>query len=148
VALRLRLQYGVCEKLCVPAEGRGELTLTSGPASLDAALRAAEARVPERKSLGESGAISIRAIRRESGSGSGRVIVDVAGPADVDLFVEGPTPQWALPVPSRIDGAPPGMQRFAFDLDGVPSGERYEGAMLTLTAVAPGRAIEVTTRLD
>ena len=27
VALRLRLQYAICEKLCVPAEGHSELTL-------------------------------------------------------------------------------------------------------------------------
>ena len=48
----------------------------------------------------------------------------------------------------RPGGAPPGLQRFAFEIDGVPPGEGYQGALITLTAVAPGRAIEVTTRLD
>ena len=56
----------------------------------------------------------------------------------VDLFAEGPTPQWALPVPANR-GAPAGLQRFAFDLDGAPPGESYQGALLTLTAVTPGR---------
>ena len=50
----------------------------------------------------------------------------------VDLFAEGPTPDWALPVPSQIAGAPAGQQRFAFELDGLPSGAKPEGATLTL----------------
>jgi DsbC/DsbD-like thiol-disulfide interchange protein len=149
VALRLRLQYAICEKLCVPAEGRSDLTLTGGRTSQDQALTAAEGRVPKRLNLGEGGDLSIRSIRREQGpANKERVVVDVAGPAGVDLFAEGPDQQWALPVPTPITGAPPGLQRFAFELDGAPTGASYRGAMLTLTAVMPGRAIEVATRLD
>lgn len=149
VTLRLRLHYAICEKLCVPAEARSELTLASGRASQDAALTAAEGRVPKRLALGEGGDLSIRALRRErDAAGKERAVVDVAGPAGVDLFVEGPSQAWTPPVPTAVDGAPPGQQRFVFDLDGAPSGERYQSAFLTLTAVAPGRSIEVTTRLD
>jgi DsbC/DsbD-like thiol-disulfide interchange protein len=149
VALRLRLQYAICEKLCVPAEARGDLTLASGRASQDAALTAAEGRVPRRLALGEGGDLSIRSLRRERvDGGKERAVVDVAGPAGVDLFVEGPTQQWALPVPAPITGAPAGLQRFVFDLDGAPTGEKYQGTLLTLTAVVPGRSIEVVTRLD
>jgi DsbC/DsbD-like thiol-disulfide interchange protein len=148
-ALRLRLQYAICEKLCVPAEGRSELTLASGRASQDAALTAAEGRVPKRLNLGEGGDLSIRSVRRERGADNKeRGVVDVAGPAGVDLFVEGPNQQWALPVPTPVEGAPPGLRRFVFDLDGAPTGESYQGALLTLTAVTPGRSIEVSTRLD
>ena len=150
VTLRLRLQYAICEKLCVPAEARGELTLPSSRASQDAALTAAEARVPKRLGAGEGGELSIRSVRRQQQSGSQkeRVSVDVAGPAGVDLFVEGPDPRWALPVPTPVDGAPKGLRRFVFDLDGAPTGAAYRGALLTMTAVAPGRAIEVSSRLD
>jgi DsbC/DsbD-like thiol-disulfide interchange protein len=149
VTLRLRLQYAICEKLCVPAEGRSELTLASGRASHDAALAASEGRVPKRLNLGEGGDLSIRSLRREQGTpGKERAVVDVVGPAGVDMFAEGPNQTWALPVPMPVAGAPAGQQRFVFDLDGAPSGERYQGALLTLTAVAPGRAIEVATRLD
>jgi DsbC/DsbD-like thiol-disulfide interchange protein len=153
VTLRLRLQYAICEKLCVPAEARGELTLPSRRASQDAALSAAEGRVPKRHNVGAGGELAIRSIRREpsggqKGSQKERVSVDVVGPAGVDLFVEGPDPQWALPVPTPVDGAPKGLRRFVFDLDGAPKGTAYRGALLTLTAVAPGRAIEVSSRLD
>jgi len=148
VSLRLRLQYAVCEKTCVPANGSGELTLPSARTSQDAALAAAEARVPKKVALGAGDQLSIRSVHREQGPDKPRAVVDVAGPADVDLFAEGPTTHWALPVPTRIAGAPAGIQRFAFELDGAPAGERYEGALLTLTAVTPTQAIEVTTRLD
>ena len=104
VTLRLRLQYAICEKLCVPAEARSELTLASGRVSQDAALTAAEGRVPKRANLGEAGDLSIRSVRRERGTGDKeRVVVDVAGPSGVDLFVEGPNQQWALPVPTPVD---------------------------------------------
>ena len=150
VTLRLKLDYAVCEKLCVPAEGKAELTVKSGSASNDAALAAALARVPKKVALGEGSPLAIRAVRREGGGAQGRVIVDVAAPAgaDVALFAEGPAPDWALPVPTAVEGAPAGLRRFAFDLDGAPPGAKYDGAAITLTAVAGEHAIELTTRLD
>ncbi|MCC6886984.1 MAG: cytochrome C biogenesis protein [Hyphomicrobiales bacterium] len=149
VTLRLRLQYAICEKLCVPVEARSELTLASGPATQDAALAAAEARVPQRLALGEGNDLSVRSVRRERAvGGKERAVVDVTGPRDVDLFVEGPSAHWALPVPTPVAGAPEGQHRFVFELDGAPVGEAYRGALVTLTAVAAGRAIEVRTRLD
>jgi hypothetical protein len=78
------------------------------------------------------------------------ITVDVAFPAGapVDLFAEGPTQDWALPVPSPIAGAPAGQQRFTFELDGFPPNTKPDGATLTLTAVAGEQAIEVRYRLD
>jgi DsbC/DsbD-like thiol-disulfide interchange protein len=150
VVLRLKLDYAVCEKLCVPAEGRSELVLAGGPSSLDAALAAAAARVPQKVALGQGPALAVKSVRREDGAAKPRIIVDVAAPPGTDavLFAEGPTPEWALPVPGRIEGAPAGLQRFAFELDGAPPGAKYDGAAVTLTAVAGDAAIEVATHLD
>jgi len=171
VTLRLKLDYAVCEKLCVPAEGKAELALGGAPAGADAALARAQAQVPKKsvlgdgaravaqngakpdgikESAGDGGALSIRAVRRDNGGARPRILVDVAAPAgsDVALFVEGPGPDWALPVPTAIDGAPAGLKRFAFDLDGAPPGASYDGARVTFTAVAGDRAIEVATHLD
>jgi DsbC/DsbD-like thiol-disulfide interchange protein len=156
VMLRLKLDYGVCEKQCVPAVAKVELVLSKvqsalpqGASAHDATLVTAEAKVPKRVAVGEGGTLSIRAVRREVASPRPRVLVDIAGPAGVDLFAEGPTAQWALPVPERVDGAPAGLQRFAFELDGLPPGASDRNAQITLTAVAPnGEAIEVVTRLD
>jgi DsbC/DsbD-like thiol-disulfide interchange protein len=149
VTLRLKLDYAVCEKLCVPAEGKAELMVKDG-SSPDAALATALAKVPKQVALGEGSPLAIRAVRRESDGSRSRVVVDVAAPAgtDVALFAEGPAPEWALPVPMAVTGAPAGLRRFAFELDGAPPGAKYDGAAITLTAVAGEHAIEVTTRLD
>lgn len=150
VALRVKINYAICEKLCVPAEGKAELKLTLGPASEDAALAATEARVPKPLALGEAGAVTILAVHRELADGRQRVVVDVTAPegATTDLFVEGPTSDWALPLPEPAAGAPAGMRRFAFDIDGLPAGAKIKGAQLNLTLVAGEDAIEVATHLD
>ena len=150
VMLRLHLDYAVCEKLCVPAEAKAELMLSGDVTGHDKALAEAEARVPRPAQLGDDAPLSIRRVAREADSRIARILVDVAAPAGrpVELFVEGPTPDWALPLPQPIAGAPAGVTRFAFDLAGLPSDAKTEGAVLTLTAVAGDRAIEVTTRLD
>jgi len=150
VKLRLKLDYAVCEMLCVPAEATAELVLTGGPSSHDARLAAAEARVPKTTALGEGSALAVKSVRREATGGRPRILVDVAAPpaAEIALFAEGPTADWALPVPAAVDGAPKGLQRFAFELDGAPPGASYDGARIVLTAVAGEAAIEVVTRLD
>jgi DsbC/DsbD-like thiol-disulfide interchange protein len=150
VTLRLKLAYAICEKLCVPAEAKAELTLPSGAASQDAALAAAEARVPKRAAPGEGRALVIHSVRSVKGPGQPHVVVDLAAPpgGPVELFAEGPNERWALPVPAAVDGAPAGLRRFTFELDGAPPGENYAGALLLLTAVAGSEAIEVPIRLD
>jgi DsbC/DsbD-like thiol-disulfide interchange protein len=150
VTLRLKLDYAVCEKLCVPAQGKAELTLAGGSSSRAGALAEAEARVPKKLALGEGSPLAVKSVRKEDGAARPRVIVDVAAPpgSAVALFAEGPTSDWALPVPTAIGGAPAGLQRFAFDLDGGPPGAKYQGLPITLTAVAGKDAIEVVTRLD
>jgi DsbC/DsbD-like thiol-disulfide interchange protein len=132
------------------AEGKGELVLAGGPSSHDTALAAAAARVPQKAALGQGSTIAIKSVRREDGAARPRIVVDVAAPsgASVALFAEGPAPDWALPVPTPIEGAPAGLQRFAFELDGAPPGAKYNGAAVTLTAVAGDAAIEVATHLD
>ncbi|MBV8513058.1 MAG: cytochrome C biogenesis protein [Xanthobacteraceae bacterium] len=151
VTLRLKLEYAICEKLCVPAEASLELPLAAGAeSSTNETLAAAESRVPKPASVGDSALLAVRSVHEEPGARFTRVIVDVAAPAgeQVDLFAEGPSPEWALPVPMPIAGAPSGLQRFAFDLDGLPPGADPHGAVLTLTAAAGRSAIEVKTKLE
>jgi DsbC/DsbD-like thiol-disulfide interchange protein len=150
VMLRLKLDYAVCEKLCVPAEAKLELLLTGERGAQEAAVDTAEARVPKPVSIGDQGMPAIRSVRHEAGPGKPRIIVDVAAPAgsEVTLLAEGPTLRWALPLPKPIAGAGPGLQRFSFELDGLPPGAKPSGATLRLTAIAGDQAIEAAFRLD
>ena len=133
VLLRLKIDYAVCEKICVPADGRAELALDGAPSALAARIGAGDAMVPKRAALGDAGTLAIHAARREGS----KVLVDVAAPAgtEVELFAEGPTPDWALPVPARIADAAGGLHRFAFDLDG--NVERKLGHADRTAAVLP-----------
>jgi DsbC/DsbD-like thiol-disulfide interchange protein len=144
--LRLSLNYAVCEKLCVPATGEATLELASTPSPHEPRLAAAEAQTPKQVRVGETAPFGIAAVRREPGSPFPRVVVEVAAPATapLDLFAEGPTADWALPLPESVPGAPPGRQWFAFDLDGAPPGVDTTGARLRFTLVSGGHAIEVT----
>ena len=148
-ALHVKLDYAICGNLCVPAQASLDLVLSGKPGAEEGALAAAEARVPRHVPLGAGGDLIIRAVHRVADGGRARVVVEVAAPAGtpVDLFAEGPTPDWALPLP-KPDDAAAGVRRFTFDLDGLPPGASAEGATLTLTAVSPTDAVEVQAHLD
>jgi DsbC/DsbD-like thiol-disulfide interchange protein len=148
VTLRVKLEYAICQKVCVPVEASAELLLAGVPSTYDARLVAALSQVPKKRSLGEGVGLVIRALRRDAAQAS--AIVEVAAPAatKVDLFAEGPTAEWALPVPAPSGAPAAGVQRFVFALDGAPPGASYIGAPITLTAVAGSEAIEVTALLQ
>lgn len=149
VALSLKLDYAICEKLCVPAEAVVQIALPAQGGDQEAALAAGETRVPRPAALAAVGPLSIVSVQRQ-GADRARIVVDVksANADAVDLFAEGPTAEWSLPLPEPMAGAPPGMRRFAFDLDGYPPGADPRGAQLRLTAVSSTGAIEVMVHLD
>ena len=144
VALVVKADYAVCEKICIPAEGKAELNVTGKPGGQEGWLKQNEMLVPSTGKIGGDERLAVRAVKREDK----RILVDVAAPGAVELFAEGPAADWALPVPSPVDGATAGQQRFVFELDGLPPNAKPDGATLMLTAVSDGQAIEVPYRLD
>ena len=92
----------------------------------------------------------LRKAWRDTASGKPRVFVEVAAPAgaEVDLFAEGPTSDWALPLPEPVAGAAAGTQRFAFDLDGLPTGASGAGRGPQAHRDRRREAIEAVFRLD
>jgi len=147
VTLRADINYAVCEKLCIPVEARAELPFTSVASTEDSALFAALDTVPKPANVGDPNPLTIRDVKRD---GKASVLVDVVSPdgQPVSLFVEGPTPDWALPVPDLRENAPTGVKRFAFELEGVPPGVSPEGAALKLTLVGGDRAYEFNVNLN
>jgi DsbC/DsbD-like thiol-disulfide interchange protein len=146
VKLNAKIDYAVCEKLCIPAEGKAQLVLERSAAANDV-LTAAEARVPKPVPAGE---IALK-LKRAGAKPKPLVTLEVAAPEGeaVEVFVEGPGKDWALPIPKVAQGAPKGHRHFSFEFDGLPPGADPMGKYdLTFTVVTPTRAFEATTRLD
>lgn len=147
VTLRADINYAVCEKLCIPVEAKAELGFNSVASTEDAGLFAALDTVPKPANIGDPNPLTIRDVKRE---GANKVVVDVVTPdaRNVNLFVEGPTPDWALPIPEPLNESPPGVKRFAFDLEGLPPGAKPDGAALKFTLVGAEKSYEFNTNLD
>ena len=148
VTLRADITYAVCDKLCIPVEATSELTFSSVASTEDGGLATALDAVPKPANIGDPNPLTIRDVRRD---GPKNVVVDVVAPADarkVNLFVEGPTPDWSLPIPAPVEPSPPGVKRFSFELDGLPPGAKPDGAALKFTLVAPDKSYEFNTNLE
>src|ERR1700753_57431 len=148
VTLRAAVNYAVCEKICIPVEADAELPFTSVASTEDNTLFASLDTVPKPASVGDPNPLTIRDVKRE---GKSTVLVDVVAPDDVkpvNLFVEGPTPDWGLPVPQPVEHSPPGVKRSSFQLDGLPPGANPDGAALKFTLVGGEHSYEFNTNLN
>lgn len=152
VTLRASISYAVCEKLCIPVEANAELGFVSVASTEDSAIAAALETVPKPAKIGDTTPVAIREVRRDGKL----VLVDVIvrdeknathKDKEVQLFAEGPTADWALPVPKLIKREADGIQRFAFELDGLPPGVTADGAVLKLTVAGSGAAYEINATL-
>jgi DsbC/DsbD-like thiol-disulfide interchange protein len=146
VQLRAAVSYAVCEKLCLPVEAEAELAFTSAASALDSVVAGALNKVPKPVGTAEATPIALKSFKRIGD----RVIIDIAAqnPAGLEVYAEGPTPDWALPVPKRVDIDEKDIVRFEFKLDGLPAKARPEGAQLKLTVVGADGAFEYNIRLN
>jgi DsbC/DsbD-like thiol-disulfide interchange protein len=147
VTLRANINYAVCEKICIPVEASAELAINSVASTEDSVLFAALDTVPKPANVGDPNPLTILDVKR---AGKSEVLVDVVTPDSrpVHLFVEGPTPDWGLPVPKPLEHSPPGVKRFSVQLDGVPPGVNPDGAALKLTLVGGDRSYEFNINLN
>ena len=147
VTLRASISYAVCDKICIPVEASAELAFASVASTEDGNLSDALNTVPKPANVGDPNPLTIRNVKRE---GKKNVVVDVTAPEarEVSLFVEGPTPDWARPVPKLAEQSPPGVKRFVFELDGLPPDASADGAALKLTLVGGDLAYEFNVSLN
>ncbi len=145
--LELSLDFAVCEALCVPAHAQLSLDVPPGPGTPNAALAAARASVPAPAVLGSDATPAVLSVKVD-GNAKPAVVEVIArtGAEKADLFAEGPSEAWALPLPTR-EPAGQGRTRFTFALDGLPSGATWKGAQLRLTLVDGDRAVETPAPL-
>ncbi len=148
VQLKLKLDFAVCEKLCVPAEAELALEIPSAASARVALLDEAERRVPRRAALGGTVAgLAITRVKLERGAAPRALVEGSAPDGSFDLFAEGPNERWALPLPEKIESKD-GKFRFQLAIDGAPPGGPPIPPKLVLTLVAGDGAIEVEAPLD
>jgi DsbC/DsbD-like thiol-disulfide interchange protein len=147
VKLALKLEFAVCERLCIPAEAEMRLEVRGSVGKVPL-LDEADARVPRKARLSDAPGLSVLSVRLERGP-KPRALVEIKAPAgsDPDLFAEGPTEAWALSLPEKVAGEA-GRVRFAIPLEGAPPGADPIPLKLRLTLVAGREAIEIEAPLD
>ncbi len=145
VELAVKIEYGICRDICVPAEAALALTLPAdaAPPAPDG-LQKALLRVPVPAGAQRPRDPTLSAGRVDRARD--RLIFEVAYPAGaqgIDLFVEAPDGIY-LPLPKKIADEGRGRATFELDLsDGVEIAE-ISGKRLTLTLVASTGQAEAT----
>lgn len=147
ITLAIRVLYGLCAEVCVPAEA--DVTARLDPdATVDQAaaddIAAFEARVPVRTN---DDRITIDRFGYDAKTARGTAEVSVADDGRfVDLFVTAPAKWYAAPpepVPTDDN-----RRRFTVDLEGPSGATGAEGVELNFVLVEKDRAFEVIRRLD
>jgi DsbC/DsbD-like thiol-disulfide interchange protein len=147
VELKLRLDYGVCEVICVPA--RAEFALVLPPAlartAHSAAVGTALAKTPRPVAIGAAGALAILSVERDGAAEGPPTWRATTRGTGADLFVEAPPGWWF-----DVDGPFPdveGRPVFRLRLAEKPKG-RVDDPELRLTLATRAGGIETTIRLD
>lgn len=148
--LKLKIDYGICAELCVPALGEGELSLlpdtvvTPHRERVEAALGT----VPQSARLGDGVLPGVIGIEPDAKQTALRVkVARLAGAGEADLFVEGPK-GWYFGQPV-LSGATDGTELdWLVPVEQKPDAGSLAGLTLRLTAVAGSKATETSIRLD
>ncbi len=115
------------------------------PARKGSSLTAALDTVPQPAKIGDPNPLTIPAGQPQRQQRDHRC--GLPGGKDVHLFVEGPTPDWALP-PKLLERTATGLKRFRSSWTACRRARKPEGAALELTLVGEGRAYEFATTLN
>ena len=148
--LKLKIDYGICAELCVPALGEGELSLlpdtvvTPHRERVEAAL----GRVPQSAQLGDGVLPGVVGIEPDVKQTVLHVkVAGLGGSGEPDLFVEGPK-GWYFGQPV-LSGATDGTELdWLVPVEQTPDAGRLAGLTLRLTAVAGSKVTETSIRLD
>ncbi|WP_293867150.1 protein-disulfide reductase DsbD domain-containing protein [uncultured Alsobacter sp.] len=152
--LVLKLDYAVCEKVCIPARGEARLPISRQGLSTPNSLVVLdwETRVPREARLGAADAPALRSV---AAAPSGEALTITAVVPDkasiVDVFVEGPDP-WVFGAPLAVATLPQGpgtrLVTYLVKVDNRPKDGKLPGMALRLTLTAGDDAVETAAQLD
>jgi DsbC/DsbD-like thiol-disulfide interchange protein len=148
IELVLKLDVGVCEKVCIPDHFEAELSLAAGAAD----STATEVIAAARKDLPGAPEPGVFAVDRASHAGGSdrKPVVDITAVVPdaktAEVFVEGP-PDWYADVPKLVSEEG-GQSVFRVTFDRLGSKTPIAGTSLRVTIVSGERTIEETVSLD
>jgi DsbC/DsbD-like thiol-disulfide interchange protein len=146
VILNIKLDYGVCEKICIPASGFAQISLFHSQISeYDAQIATAEALVPKKQKLGEGKDISITKITPPIIENTrSTFIIDVTGSQFLEILPEAKPDSWYLEaqVMNNIGN------QFKITVFDPQSARNAIPCDIRLTAVSGNKAIEVPVRVQ
>lgn len=143
VTLAVKVDYGVCAKVCIPAEGAARLTLPAkGSSESEALIEASEALVPVKAVLGAPGDLRVASVGKPR-TVDGRPTFEVVAEADkpIALLAEATPADWYLEVSPT--GAQGRVQRFNISVYDPETGKSRIPCSIRLTAESGSKAIEV-----
>jgi len=148
VDLELKLEFGVCREICIPAEAKLSLALPPSQLVGDAspALLAALERVPRSPASRRPTDPEIRHVAARLDGSSPRISIEARVPQGVrgaDVFVEAPDGLY-VPLPKRLPDVADGTLRFEVDLSRGGNARELRAKTLTLTLVSDVGATEAT----
>jgi suppressor for copper-sensitivity B len=146
--LRLGLDIGVCDEICIPVRLDAAVSVPAGEADPDAeaAVAGANATLPGAAVAGTLAAERVTRIGGTDGKPVFEVAVTAPDPASATIFVEGPA-DWTATVPKLLS-AEGSHAVFKVKFSRLGAETPIEGARFTVTLVAGGRAVEQTLPLD
>jgi DsbC/DsbD-like thiol-disulfide interchange protein len=138
--LKLRLDYAVCEQICVPVRSDAEIILPQQSAAADELVAAAEARLPMK--LAGPDRLAKAAIAPQSGAAKPTwTLTWKDGNGLDDLFIEAPDGWY-------FETRKVGAQEFLLVAADAPAGAAAKPVDVHITAVAPRMSYEWDLTLD
>jgi DsbC/DsbD-like thiol-disulfide interchange protein len=151
VRLRLRVGYGVCADICIPAEAELELEIPPSAGGLFREdIATALERVPKRQARGVYCPHRVITVKRRTVNGRPAVLVKTAfdeRAAGLDLFAEGPD-GFELPVPDRQPRSSRGRAHYILDFETAEAVDALKQQTLILTTVADQGSCEIDWRVE
>ena len=151
VSIGVKIDYGVCKDICIPAQAELSLKLpASASVSTRALIKGALARVPKPQPLGADAELAVLAVEPKAYDGKSRLAVKIRTPSEskLSLFVEAPE-NWFLLANSRPVSTAEGGAIQTIPVDVLERPRDAAGPIdLRFTLVAGDKAIETTMGLD
>lgn len=151
IDLRLKLEYGVCEEICIPAQA--DLSLVIAPdatASVPPELKTALEHVPARADQMSPDDPQLKKVESVLDGPKPHLVLDAVFPGGAehaDIFIEAPAGLY-VPLPKKTADDGKGNATFEVDLGDAADAQDLKGEELTATLVSDKGQSEVTFSVD